>query len=408
MGGLADPDVQFVSSSVSRVSTSTNTVTAPSGIQNGDLLVAIAFHVGATSGLTVPAGFTIRLSDYVSQPNSLYIATKIAASESGNYSFTFSGGANANTVAILVYRNADTLAPFIGASTRATSATATAASITSPIAGAMLAIFATESTSTISTPPSGMTQRVANTASTPSLAVYDLIPNGTTATSSKTLVWSSSADAVGIQMQVFKKNSAAAKPTFIASASTQNASAGTTLVVNKPSGTQQGDLMVAVMAGGTNSGITWTGDTGWTEVADLGAKPSLRLAYKIAGSSEPSSYTFTGSNSITLSGSILTYRSAAYDTIGTFVTSTTPAPAPSISVSANYSMLIAAFANGATSTTCSTPPNMTARVTDNDATTPSYLVADELVAIGATGTRTSDIGTISNGGAGILMSIKPA
>lgn len=198
-------------------------------------------------------------------------------------------------------------------------------------------------------------------------------------------------------------------PTFIASAQTQNATVGAALVINKPAGTQAGDLMVAAVAGGTSDTTTWTGDTGWTEVADLASKPNVRLAYKVAGSSEPASYTFTASSGAnTNAGCILTYRNATYDTVGAFVTATTPAPAPGITVAANYSRLIGVFANGAVSVTCTTPPGMTARVTDNDATTPSYLVADEIVSLGATGTRTSDIGTISNGGAGILLAIKPA
>lgn len=406
MGGAAgDPEVQFVSSSVNRV-VGNNTITAPTGIQNGDLLVFIAFHVASTN-CTPPAGFTTILADGVN-PNSIFVAVKIAASESGNYSCTYSSGSNSNTAAIFVYRNADTITPIVGAVTRSPSATVTAASITPSLSGALLAIFATESASTVLTPPSGMTQRGANTASIPSLAVYELNPSGTTATGNKTLVWSASADATGVQLQIYKKNTTVTKPTFVASANTQNSAASTSLVVNKPAGTQAGDLMVAVMAGGTSSGFTWTGDTGWNELADQSSKPSLRLAYKVAGSSEPASYTFTATANQTLAGCILTYRNAAYDTIGTFLTATTPMPAPSISPSANYSMLIGAFANGATSTTCSTPPGMTARVTDNDATTPSYLVAEEIVAAGATGTRTSDIGTISNGGAGILMALKPA
>jgi hypothetical protein len=94
------------------------------------------------------------------------------------------------------------------------------------------------------------------------------------------------------------------------------ASASSPLVINRPTGTVSGDLLISVMF--ANGAGTWTGDTGWTEVLDSGLSPSLRVAYKVAGSSEPASYSYVFSNGTPeLGGYILAYRNAVYDLIGT-------------------------------------------------------------------------------------------
>jgi hypothetical protein len=194
-------------------------------------------------------------------------------------------------------------------------------------------------------------------------------------------------------------------PEFVASARTQNSLSIPMLTINKPAGTVEGDLMVAVMAAG--GGATWTGDTGWTELADQGVTPSLRIAYKVASASEPSSYTFLASNVLRLSGCILTYRYAVYDTIGSFTSGTDPLILPSVSPSENQSILIAAGARDTPWITLGTPTGMTARVTDNDGDAPSYIVCDQIVAKGPTGTRSMSTGSTSNV-AGIMLVIKPA
>lgn len=198
-------------------------------------------------------------------------------------------------------------------------------------------------------------------------------------------------------------------PTFIAQANTQTTTGSTaTIDVSKPAGTIEGDLMIMVGATGS-AARTWTGDTGWTEVADQNAIPNLRVAYKVAGASEPATYTFTINSATTngISAAILTYRGAAYDTIGTFTTGTDPLVLPSVSPSVGFSRLIAAGARSAASVTLGTPTGMTARVTDNDTTAPSYKVCDQLVTAGATGTRSMTTGSISSV-SGLMLAIKPA
>lgn len=389
----------FVSSSINRVTTADNTVTAPSNIQNGDLLVAICFNNQNGKLVTPPSGFNVFHTENA-VTNSLLVATKTAASESGNYTFTFDSSPADNTVAILVYRNA-TQVNTIGTITRAASATATAASITPTYSGTLCAVFANESSASVSTPPSGLTQRALQSGTTASLGVYDLSPQAATATSAHSLVWSVSGNVASIQFQVTNEPSVA--PEFVASATGSTAS-GTTLTIDKPSSpnaTLEGDLMIAFMC--ANNNRTWTGDTDWIEIADQGTNPNIRIAYKVAGASEGSSYTFTASSSAALAGGIITYRYASYDTIGTITTATDPLILPSVSPTLSQSLLLAFGARGANATV-GTPTSMTSRISRT--TSPSYNVAEQGVAKGPSGTRSMTVGSNSSV-AGVMLAIKP-
>ena len=406
IGAAARPQPTFVSSSINRVAASSNTIPAPSGIQDGDLLIIVGYATSGNSTITFPSGFTGVYYDG-SDTNTQFAGVKVAASESGSYVI---GSSNPNTAAILVYRNA-TRINTVGAATKATSATSTASGITPTYAGVVCAVFGNGGNGTVVTPPSGLTQRAlfANSSLNPGLGVYELANPGPSATSTYSLVWSLGNPNAGFQFQVTNEPSVA--PVFVASATGMNAGgggggSGQLLTINKPTGTVEGDLMIALMSAETNS--TWTGDTGWTEVLDQGTNPSLRVAYKSATASEPSSYTFTNnSNTNGKSGAILTYRYAAYDVIaGAVTTNANPLVLASISPSLSQSVLIAFGARDGASITLGTPTSMTARVTDADSTSPSYIVCEQRVAKGPTGTRSMSTGSTTNV-AGIMLAIKP-
>lgn len=196
-------------------------------------------------------------------------------------------------------------------------------------------------------------------------------------------------------------------PEFVASASQQNTSSGGTLTINKPTGTVEGDLMIAVMAADGDA-RGWT-DATFSAVADQGAtRPTLRVAYKVAGPSEPTSYSFTTSAADRrLGGCIITYRHATYDTIGGFASGQNPLILPGVIASESQSILIASGAKEQGGGTVSTPDGMTARVIDDDGTGPSYIVCDQTVDAGPTGTRSMTAGS-GPGSAGIMLVIKPA
>lgn len=86
---------------------------------------------------------------------------------------------------------------------------------------------------------------------------------------------------------------------------------GTQLIVNCPSGTAQGDLLLAAVS--TDGSVTFNTPAGWTLInqgqTPQGATPpmganiaTLAVFYKVAGASEPSSYTFTWSDNQGVSG----------------------------------------------------------------------------------------------------------
>lgn len=400
IGAAGRPQPTFVSSSINRVAVAANTVTAPSGIQNGDLLVAIGYASNAGLTVTPPTGFSIQYTDTTN--SSMFVAVKTAASESGNYTWTWSSAVN-NNVAILVYRNATALNTQGAKTYSAASATGTGATITPTYTGTLVAAFGVSSNLSVSTPPTGMTQRAAQTANNPSFVIYDLAGQAASATGDKTITWSASnQNTSSLLLQITNETNVA--PEYVASATTSQSASASTLTINKPTGTIEGDLLVSIVFSGANT--TWTGDTGWTEVADLGANPSQRVAYKTAGASEPSSYTFTAANGGPVGGTILTYRYAAYDVVGAFTEDTNPLVLPSISPTTSQSLLIASGGRNAASLTVGTPTSMTARVVENDANAPSYTIAEQKVAKGQTGTRSMSVGSTNNP-SGILFAIKP-
>lgn len=201
----------------------------------------------------------------------------------------------------------------------------------------------------------------------------------------------------------------ASNPLFIASSTFQSTlAAGTTNVtLTRPASANIGDLMiVALAAGNTANTRTWTGPAGWTEVADQNAFPCLAIYYKTYLSGDSSTYTFSVNlgTSSGLSGGMVVYRNAAYSGIGSITTNTNPLVIPGIDVVKNNSILLAIGARNAASVTMGTPSGMTVRAIDNDATPPSFIICDQAVNSGLTGTRSMTSGA-TTGVAGVLVEI---
>lgn len=399
-GGTAP--IAYISSEIAWSNNAGTVVSAPAGIQDGDILIAVAFTQTSGKTMTAPTGFSASFSDNATS-NSIWVGTKVAASESGSYTFTWDGTGFKSTVALLVYRNAINLVT-VGALTRASaSTTSTAASITPALEGALIGVFGTEAVATVSTPPSGMDSREYYGTDLPSLAVYDLLPSGTSASGAKTLTWSAADNTVGIFVHIAQ---AIPTPSFINYAFTQNVGTGVNLVVNKPTGTADGDLMVALMS--ANGTTSWSGATGWTEIADQAADAALRVAYKVAGASEPSSYTFTpGNNARQLSGYIVTYRSGSYGAIGTIAANASTLVVTGPSASSDGAVLLG-FATRTTSVANSLVPpvGMQTIYADNAADLPESIVVSQIVIAGATGTKSFAEMTTTYS-AGVLLTIEP-
>lgn len=95
-----------------------------------------------------------------------------------------------------------------------------------------------------------------------------------------------------------------------------NSDVGNTVTITKPSGIVEGDLMIAMIVGDVAGGMTHP--SGWIQIAAaIGDTFTSEMSYKIAGASEPASYSWnTGGISSGGAGLISGFR---VDGVGSFV-----------------------------------------------------------------------------------------
>lgn len=79
---------------------------------------------------------------------------------------------------------------------------------------------------------------------------------------------------------------------FTKVASSSAAGAGTTVVINKPTGTAQNDIMFMIL--GSAAGTLGTTLSGWTLLESITSGTYSAVYYKVAGGSEGSTYTWAG------------------------------------------------------------------------------------------------------------------
>ena len=161
----------------------------------------------------------------------------------------------------------------------------------------------------------------------------------------------------GVQQVLMALHAEAAggPPTFVAAETARNG--GSDLVIDKPAGTVDGDILLAIIAGGL---APTSAPAGWSLIeTQEGASPSL-YAYIKAASSEGADYTWGGVN--THCGAILTFRGASatidVDGSGTFSGVTNPS-APSVTTTGTNRVVIAAQANNDSGNPASAPSGMT-------------------------------------------------
>ena len=199
------------------------------------------------------------------------------------------------------------------------------------------------------------------------------------------------------------------------SVSTKSAKDATTLAINKPSGLATGDLMIAGLdVIGTP---TITPPPGWTAVrTDInGTRMRQEIFYRVAGSSEPKSYSWRFSTKGSAAAIILAYRGAATTapvidaSSGQVNPTSTSIGAPGVTTTAQDSVIVGFF--GMAGSSLITPPTGTierAEISQNGA--PNRIVleaADEILAlVGDSGPRTAT-GTQAQLSVGQLVAIRP-
>ena len=187
---------------------------------------------------------------------------------------------------------------------------------------------------------------------------------------------------------------------FVASTTLADTATSSTHVMNVPSGTANGDLMVLFIAASTTS--TYNVPTGWTQA--FNSISSCMICYRIA-SSEPASYTVTTST-LACTGYIATYRNAAFDAVGAVSVIATPSVAPSINVSYDNSIVLDFTVARFASTTFTTPTGFSSVASESNTTSPSSALFSDPVNAGATGT----VSTTPSGGNtafSILVALEP-
>lgn len=187
-------------------------------------------------------------------------------------------------------------------------------------------------------------------------------------------------------------------PSFRSAASTV-AAAGASVVVTKPTGTADGDVMVAcgVITGTSANTQTIVPPAGWTErvgPTDNGTDRRLYL-WTRESASDGADYTFTRTGASAARVTILSISGGDYDTVtsGTNASGTSHT-IPSVTTS-TANCLVVAFVGAGGGATSQTPPTSYTERSDDAATT--FIASSSLAyaAAGATGAVTATTGGAS-------------
>lgn len=176
--------------------TTSVTISKPSGVETGDLLV-ISFFIAASRVPTAPAGFA-EVAALIGANNRMYIWQKTAsAGEPANYLVSLSGSDHCAAVCV-AYRGATAVSQ-VGAYSY--SPPRTALSINQAVTGVLLAAFGTEGGSGFVS-PAGMVSVGSANGQYGGIGLAELNPSPAGVTGDKTASWSGGSYASGVQFCV--------------------------------------------------------------------------------------------------------------------------------------------------------------------------------------------------------------
>jgi hypothetical protein len=207
--------------------------------------------------------------------------------------------------------------------------------------------------------------------------------------------------------------------TFGSAASGANSSSGaSTLVLTKPSGVVNNDVLVAGITVNGGSNTTITPPSGWTIIRRTNNSTNVGSAtyYHVVtnSGSEPASYTWnlSGSSTLRASGGIVRYTgvdtSNPIDVSNGGTGSSNTPTAPGVTTTVTGDMVIGFFGLD-TSGTFTAPTGMTERydVTNSSSSGPASEASDYTQAAGATGNKAAT-STQSNSWVAQLVALRPA
>lgn len=207
--GSGEPPVFVSASSAERTTNGTTLIIpAPASIADGDRMYVLLSSDANSSPISAVGSGWSSVGAYDASDQHMIVLSKTAASESGSYTFTFSGGGSPDAKwggAIVVYRGGLGLTDTVGTFTLTVGpgANTTGASITPTANGTLLFFGARTADSAMSVvaTPAGMTQRVVDF-DQPARFVYDLSPQAASATGTKTLEWNNNQKTIGALVQI--------------------------------------------------------------------------------------------------------------------------------------------------------------------------------------------------------------
>jgi len=295
---------------------STLTINAPSGVAVGDVMVAHVVVQTSGNSIAAPSGWNI----IKRQDTSSNIATAtywkaVGSSEPSNYTWNFGTSGEASG-GIASYTNVDTTHPIDASTAQYNNGISNMdnTGVTTTTANDML-VYAVGivNPSTSVTLPTGFTQqwKANSTTATSSDLSQELF---STASATGTIHGTLGGNYSNITQLVALRQAGSPAPTppsgisLRSSASANSGSGSSSLTINVPSGTQNGDVMVAHVIVQT-AGNSLAAPTGWNIIKrqDTSTNISTATYFKVAGSSEPSSYTWTFGTSGEASGGIGSY-----------------------------------------------------------------------------------------------------
>jgi hypothetical protein len=392
----------------SGAATGSISITKPTGVSVGNLLVAVLYADSYAVSFS-STGWTSQQQPNDGSGAACAILTRTAdGTEASSISFTCSTG-QAQAGGIINLSNARFAGAGVGA-TAGSLQSVVSPSLTTPTANCLLFDVVSSVTSGQSwTAPSGMTQQWAGS-SAPSGAVYSQSIATAGSTGTRTAANTSSATKNGSMFMVAPASWVFPTLSVVGSVAATQATAGSITFSGAPSGTQNGDLLVALFIGNAS---TFQAKTGWNHHADQGAIPGLEV-YSRTASSESGSYVFTASSGSGAMGGILvalrsTSGTPAVDATGSVVANSN-SPTVTATAVANYCRGLSFFGMSAASNTIAAPSGSTSVASDNDATSPSWQCAltNAYVLAGGTLSGSTSISGGALGSGSVMLSIKPA
>lgn len=184
------------------------------------------------------------------------------------------------------------------------------------------------------------------------------------------------------------------------------ASGASSLTINRPANVLSGHVLVAQLAlkGSAATVGTVVAPAGWTLVnqrSSSGADPVTQAIYwKLAGATEPASYTWSWTNAVRVEGGIAAFSNvdplAPIDSVGAnATTSSTTITLPTITLNSNNVMLVAALVSSHT-TSHTAPTGMNEQYDSNTGAGPNGVTAS-LATLAQVTTATSGVRTATTG-----------